>query len=643
MDAVRSAHDANILDLLGQGGSREDDVTHSQLRDQLGLSSQYLARRFFAVLDEDRDGRMSRSELVRAIERLADGTPVEKLRFAFDVHDEDLNGAIDRTELQRMMHIAVSDNGLLVDDAAVDDLVTAMFRHADSNEDGRIDFGEFRAALEHFPGVLEHMTLGDLRWLGIGAGTPETTSAFDGGLRALAMTHGAWVVLVLVYLVANALMFWGAWSRYGEAGAHPLIQVARGCGACLNLNAALIFVPMMRRGLSWLGRTRFGRVLIDDHVAFHRLVGSAAFYFGIAHMFAHLLNYARSQGIPAGLGTFAGATGAVLFVVHAVMWLFARDRVRRSQRFELFQVTHWLYPVWALVILLHGPMMWLWMGVPLGLFALDRLSRRVFATQVVSADPLSSGVTRLTVRRPDQLAFCAGDYAFVRIPELAKLEWHPFTISSAPERADEFTLHVRTAGDWTGALRELAEGDSAPFPIEIDGPYGTPSAHIFDSKVAILVGAGIGVTPFASVLESLVERRRRGDVPVSLERVYFVWVSRDQASFEWFAELLHRLELEEPELFGIHIFMDAGRTDISTTVLRVAMDVLYATTREDLITGLRSRTTLGAPDWKGLFEQVRSRHAPDRVDVFFCGPPGLARKVESAATKTGCPFRQEHF
>lgn len=635
VDAVRSAHDANILDLLGQA---DELVTLEQLRQKLDLSSEYLARRFFDVFDHDKDGRLGKSQLIASIERLADGPPERRLRFAFDVHDEDGNGVIDHDELDRMLHIALAENGIVVTDQAGNDLVDAMFRHADADGDGYIDFDEFRAALEHYPGVLEHMTLGDLRWLGIGGADPKTKSAFEGG--AWFRTHGAWVVLLTIYLVANALAFWWALSSYRDAGAHPLVQVARGCGACLNLNAALIFVPMMRRALSWVGRTRVGRLLIDDHVAFHRLVGSAAFYFAIAHTIAHALNYARGEGVVVGLGTFAGATGAVLLVVHAIMWVFASEGVRRRGRFELFRLTHALYPLWALLILLHGPVMWLWIGVPLAFFVLDRASRVVHSVRA-EAEPLASRVTRLVMPRPSELRFEAGDYAFLRVAELAKSEWHPFTISSAPEREDELTFHVRTAGDWTGALRELAEAGES-FEVDIDGPYGTPSAHIFDAKVAVLVGAGIGVTPFASVLESLVEKRRRGD-PVRLEKVYFVWVSRDQAAFEWFAELLARLERDDPDLFSIRIFMDAGRTDLSSTVLRVAMDVLYAETREDLMTGLRSRTTLGAPDWDGLFRQVAHRHAPDRVDVFFCGPPGLARKVEHAATHAGCPFRQEHF
>ncbi len=639
---MRSAHDAHILDLIGGGGADSERVTVEDLQSQLALSSGYLAARFFAVLDADGDGVLTRAELLEAVEGLVDGTPEQKLRFAFDVHDEDGNGVIDRDELDRMLHVALAESGLVVAPDVGEELVDAMMRHAKGDSDEPIDFEEFRSALEHFPGVMEHMTLGDLRWLGIGGGSPETTSPFGVGIEASVRTHGAWTVLLVVYLAANAALFAAAWIRYGDAGANPLVQLARGCGACLNLNAGLVFLPMMRRLLSWMGRTAIGRILIDDHVAFHRLVGGAAFYFGVAHSIAHLTNYAQGQGLEVGLASAAGATGAVLLAVHAIIWLFARERIRRGKRFELFQLTHWLYPVWVGVILFHGPVTYLWLGVPFGLFVVDRLSRRPKRSECTSAEPLPSRVTKLTVKRPAGMGFSAGDYAFVRIPAIAKLEWHPFTISSAPERIDELTFHVRTAGDWTGALRELAEQGAAPFRVDLEGPFGTPSAHIFDSKVAVLIGAGIGVTPFASVLESLAFRQRRGE-PCALEKVYFVWVSRDQAAFEWFAELLAELEKEQPDLFEMHIFMDAGRSDLSTTVLRVAMDVLYDSTREDLVTGLRSRTTLGAPDWDGFFTALRDRHAPERVDVFFCGPPGLATKVERSATQAGCPFRQEHF
>ena len=41
-----------------------------------------------------------------------------------------------------------------------------------------------------------------------------------------------------------------------------------------------------------------------------------------------------------------------------------------------------------------------------------------------------------------------GQYVFINVPELAKFQWHPFTLTSAPGD-DYLSVHVRAAGDWT--------------------------------------------------------------------------------------------------------------------------------------------------------------------------------------------------
>lgn len=40
----------------------------------------------------------------------------------------------------------------------------------------------------------------------------------------------------------------------------------------------------------------------------------------------------------------------------------------------------------------------------------------------------------------------------------------------------------------------------------VDGPFGTPTRQIFASEHAVLIGAGIGITPFASILQSIMYR-----------------------------------------------------------------------------------------------------------------------------------------
>ncbi len=647
----RSAENLALLErvsVVPEGGSSGDVVDADELQRRLGLASLYLARRILAALGADRRDRLTRERLIERIEALMDGTPEDKLRFAFRVHDANGDGAIDHEELERMLWISLAENRLAFGPEQVTDLCEAVFAHADENGDGLITFEEFEKSIGLYPGVVEHMTLGDLRWLGLGPSPSITTLRRRRPLPRLS-ANVTYALLVLVWLAVNAALFARAVVVYQAAGANIYVQIARGFGATLNLNAALILIPMMRRFLTWLGRTEVGRVLIDDHVGFHRLVGNAALVFGLAHTAAHFTNWLTGPtGLYAGLMTMAGLTGLGLLFVHVLLAIFARDGVRRTHRFELFYAVHRLWPLWFVFILLHGPVTWIWVAAPLVGYVIDKyFARRIRATRVEALTPLPARATRIDLARPDGFEYEAGDYVFLRIPELAHMEWHPFTLSSAPENQERLTVHVRNVGNWTGALRELAEErevvDHAPtLSAFVDGPYGTPSTHIFRCQRPVLVAAGIGVTPFASVLASILERLRRGDGVVP-ERIHFVWVCRDHQAFGWFAELLAEIEAEYPNRFDFSVYMDAGERDIKSTVLRIAMDLLYARTRKDLMTGLKSRTTLGAPPWSELMAAFAREHAPDIPHVFFCGPDGLANKVRRAAEEHGMPFRQEHF
>lgn len=46
---------------------------------------------------------------------------------------------------------------------------------------------------------------------------------------------------------------------------------------------------------------------------------------------------------------------------------------------------------------------------------------------------------------------------FINIPAIAKYEWHPFTLSSAPEQDDYIWLHIRAVGEWTNRLYDFFE------------------------------------------------------------------------------------------------------------------------------------------------------------------------------------------
>jgi hypothetical protein len=83
--------------------------------------------------------------------------------------------------------------------------------------------------------------------------------------------------------------------------------------------------------------------------------------------------------------------------------------------------------------------------------------------------------------------------------------------------------------------------------VYIDGPFGSASEDVFKFEVAVLVGAGIGVTPFASILKSIWYRMNYPQGRTRLRKVYFFWVCRDFGSFEWFRSLLLAIEAQDLE------------------------------------------------------------------------------------------------
>jgi predicted ferric reductase len=105
---------------------------------------------------------------------------------------------------------------------------------------------------------------------------------------------------------------------------------------------------------------------------------------------------------------------------------------------------------------------------------------------------LSDTVVELSFPKTLGFDYNPGQYIYVAIPELSYLEWHPFSLSSAP-KMKTVTLHIRRAGDWTNALYELANKTSE-VTIMMEGPYGSLGVDLVGDryKMVMLVSGGIG-------------------------------------------------------------------------------------------------------------------------------------------------------
>lgn len=67
--------------------------------------------------------------------------------------------------------------------------------------------------------------------------------------------------------------------------------------------------------------------------------------------------------------------------------------------------------------------------------------------------------------------------------------------------------------------------------VAIDGPFGTASEDVFRYDVVMLVGAGIGVTPFASILKSVWYKHIQNNQDVFTKKVGHVGSDRKPSAF----------------------------------------------------------------------------------------------------------------
>lgn len=375
--------------------------------------------------------------------------------------------------------------------------------------------------------------------------------------------------------------------------------------------------------------------------------------------------------------TIAGITGIIITLSLILIITSSMEVIRRSY-FEVFWYTHHLFIVFFAGLVIHGagrivrsqkttdpphnatfckdridqwgkipecpipqfaggfPQTWMYVIGPMFLYLCERILRFVRYTQTVRYRKIVMRPSKVLELQLVKNGFKmeVGQYVFINCPSISQLEWHPFTMTSAPEE-DFFSVHIRSAGDWTNKLisimEQLPEGAQGP-KLGVDGPFGTASEDVFDYEVAMLVGAGIGVTPFASILKSIWYKFKQSDPKLRTRKIYFYWLCRETYAFEWFADLLQVLEREMEER-GMGYFLTyklylTGWDQSLADFFNVNFDK-----DTDAVTGLKQKTNIGRPIWDKEFEEVKKENPTSVVGTFLCGPVALAKVLEKKCAK----------
>uniref|UniRef100_A0A0E0AW73 FAD-binding FR-type domain-containing protein n=1 Tax=Oryza glumipatula TaxID=40148 RepID=A0A0E0AW73_9ORYZ len=430
------------------------------------------------------------------------------------------------------------------------------------------------------------------------------------------------------------------------------------------------------------------------------------------------------RGLLAGV---EGVTGIVMVVLMVVSFTLATRPLRKREAprlpfplghlagFNAFWYSHHLLIVVYLLLLVHGWFMflvtkwhqrttWMYIAVPLMLYVGERTLRafrsKAYAVKILKVCLLPGNVLTITMSKPYGFRYRSGQYIFLQCPTISPFEWHPFSITSAPGD-DYISVHIQTRGDWTQELKRIfvenyfvpsvprrasfgalgmAEQKSPP-RLLVDGPYGAPAQDFRNYDVLLLVGLGIGATPFISILRDLLNNIKLADELMDLametsrsddsansfsvstassnkrrayrtSRAHFYWVTREPGSFEWFKGVMNEVaEMDKKGVIELHNYLTSvyEERDARSTLLSMVQALNHAKHGVDIVSGTRVRTHFARPNWKEVFTRIASKHPNSTVGVFYCGKPTLAKELKklsldmSHKTTTRYHFHKEYF
>ncbi|KAH7962522.1 hypothetical protein HPB52_016681 [Rhipicephalus sanguineus] len=629
-------------------------------------------QQMFALVDFDNNGYISFREFLDMIVIFAKGTAEDKTKLMFDMYDIDHSGKLSRDEFANMIKSLLELGNQSLSSEKLNELISSMFREAGLEKKQTITLEDFQKLLSSHKDQLGYT---QLNFDGIRLNVQplalprkanyEQESALSRYLVALGKfveNHRLEMFWLTLYTLVLFAIFSERAYYYSVEREHGGLRQIAGYGVTITRGAAsaqmftysTLLLTMCRNSITFLRDTFLHQyVPFDSAIPMHLYIAIWAGIFSIIHSVGHALNfyhistqtaddltclfreyYHATDELPKFhywcFATMTGLTGVFLLMLLSVMYVFATPFARRHV-FNAFWNTHNLYPAFYILMVLHGlgrlvqpPIFYYFFLGPLVLYVLDRLvslSRKKVEISVIRAEHLPSDVTMLLMKRPPNFEYRSGQWVRIASLGLNGSEYHPFTLSSAPHE-DNLSVHIRALGPWTINLRRIYDPSNLPdkgYPkIYLDGPYGGGHQDWFRFEVSVLVGGGIGVTPFASILKDIAQRASsRAGGRVACKKVYFIWVTRTQKHFEWMTDIIRQVEERDAKGFvSVHIFITQfyHKFDLRTTMLYICERHFQRISNRSLFTGLRAITHFGRPDFSGFLDSLQVEH-PTKITL----------------------------
>ncbi|KAL3659331.1 hypothetical protein V7S43_015602 [Phytophthora oleae] len=400
-----------------------------------------------------------------------------------------------------------------------------------------------------------------------------------------------------------------------------LEMVALTLGFVCIYNMAFLFLPATRNCV-WM---EFLNISYANGIKYHRWVGVITVLTALFHCIGYYWSWIRqgewtkealpcfdcAVGSDEGHDPWMNFFGLIALLCFLAIGFTSMPFIRRKM-YNTFYNVHHLFLIGTIFAVLHWNPILSWIFPSVMLYTISRAisSSNGFRPVVVrefttlSHDVVKVVLSRSTTRAGD---YKVGQFVYLNIPAISKLQWHAFTISSSPRTSPEtLTILLKSLGDWTEDLvrySEFCQRNNVLPKIYMDGYYGSSLEMYEEYSTVCLVGGGIGVTPLLSILEDIVAKLQKGET--LRQKVIFIFSFRELSLLEEIHPVLMQIKELDPHqlFFSLHFSLTRAP---SSEQLELPID------RERLagkphLTATKYDATVKSKDPRAFTEPLRTR------------------------------------
>ncbi|KAE8683952.1 respiratory burst oxidase-like protein A-like isoform X2 [Hibiscus syriacus] len=522
---------------------------------------------------------ITKDELRHFWTRMTDPWLDSRIQLLFDLCDRNMDGRIHERDIKQVISLICPINKLSIKHKEAEEYAALIMEALDIEHQGYIQPSDLEALFKaHLPKGSSTISYQKNRR----HHHQKQVSLSKAEILFRSYWRRAWIILL--WLMICFTLFTWKFIQYSHRSAFQVmgycLSTAKGAAETLKLNMALILLPVCRNTITWLRKNPgFNSVIpFNDNINFHKPAG-----FG----------YQQPSYLQI-LATTEVATGITMVILMMIAFTLATNwprrrspalprSIRKFTGYNTFWYSHHLFVLVYALLIVHSMFLfltdnlsekttWMYIAIPVLLYAGERMIRAIRSgfseVKFLKVSLYPGKVLSLKLQKPQGFRHKSGMYIFIQCPQVSPFEWHPFSLTCGPED-DYLSVHIRTLGDWSyqlyGLFREAKITGPKQHPkIYIDGPYGASSQDHIKYDIVVMVGLGIGITPFISILKDIATRLNNSTInhaacgEGSLEKTpfkaYLYWVTREQSSFNWFMDVMKEIAEANEKQSVVEIF-----------------------------------------------------------------------------------------